>query len=198
MYEPFGNVTVSGAANGNYYQFTGRENDATGLYYYRARYYSPKFQRFISQDPIGFRGGETNLYGYAYGNPISVIDSFGYRARYYSATYQRFVAQDPIGFGSGSANLYAYSSNNPLRFRDPYGKQVDNPFDNPAEDPMNELLAEGIADLVKAYRESPPPIYLPPGPQCPVHPFDPFNLFPSDLPPPYHQWTPGDPIPLPQ
>ena len=39
-YEPFGNTTISGSS-GNPYQFTGRENDGTGLYYYRARYYSP-------------------------------------------------------------------------------------------------------------------------------------------------------------
>jgi len=37
-------------------EFTGRENDGTGLYFYRARYYNPTFQRFIAQDPIGFGG----------------------------------------------------------------------------------------------------------------------------------------------
>jgi RHS repeat-associated protein len=35
---------------------TGRENDGTGVYFYRARYYSATFQRFIAQDPIGFAG----------------------------------------------------------------------------------------------------------------------------------------------
>jgi RHS repeat-associated protein len=35
-------------------QYTGRENDGTGLYYYRGRYYSPTLQRFASQDPLGF------------------------------------------------------------------------------------------------------------------------------------------------
>lgn len=51
-YDPFGNVTVSGMASDNPFQYTGRENDNTGLYYYRARYYSPELQRFISEDPI--------------------------------------------------------------------------------------------------------------------------------------------------
>ncbi len=77
-YEPFGNTTVSGSS-ANPYQFTGRENDATGLYFYRARYYSPTFQRFVSQDPIGFAGGGPNLYGYVLNNPISFIDPFGYQ-----------------------------------------------------------------------------------------------------------------------
>ncbi|MGB8414050.1 MAG: RHS repeat-associated core domain-containing protein [Candidatus Binatus sp.] len=57
-YQPFGATTISGAANGSAYEFTGRENDGTGLYFYRARYYSPTLQRFIAQDPIGFRGGD--------------------------------------------------------------------------------------------------------------------------------------------
>src|SRR2546425_5548212 len=51
-YDAFGNFEL-GAANG--YGFTGREwESATGLYYYRARYYDPKSGRFISEDPIGF------------------------------------------------------------------------------------------------------------------------------------------------
>ncbi|MFZ5484598.1 MAG: RHS repeat-associated core domain-containing protein [Pseudomonadota bacterium] len=38
-YEPYGKTTVSGAASNNPLAYTGRENDGTGLYYYRARYY---------------------------------------------------------------------------------------------------------------------------------------------------------------
>ena len=75
-YDPFGNVTVNGADT-NPLQFTGRENDATGLYYYRARYYSPTLQRFISQDPIGFAGGDPDLYVYVGNQPISLRDPNG-------------------------------------------------------------------------------------------------------------------------
>ena len=75
-YQPFGATAGGGATNGNSYQFTGRENDGTGLYSYRARYYSPVFQRFISQDPIGFRGGP-NLYEYASNSPITLADPTG-------------------------------------------------------------------------------------------------------------------------
>src|SRR5208283_3528407 len=76
-YQPFGATTVGGAANGNSYQFTGRENDSTGLYYYRARYYSPNLQRFVSQDPIGFRGGDPNLYAYVLSDPVLFRDPSG-------------------------------------------------------------------------------------------------------------------------
>ena len=55
-YDPYGNTTADAAVS-NPFQYTGRENDGTGLYYYRARYYSPTLARFISSDPIGLGGG---------------------------------------------------------------------------------------------------------------------------------------------
>jgi RHS repeat-associated protein len=75
-YEPFGQTSVSGVTSSNSSQYTGRENDGTGLYYYRARYYSPSLQRFISEDPIGIAGG-INLYSYVDNNPITYRDLFG-------------------------------------------------------------------------------------------------------------------------
>ena len=44
-YEPFGSATTSGAASASTYKYTGREDDGTGLDYYRARYYHPRLQR---------------------------------------------------------------------------------------------------------------------------------------------------------
>ena len=76
-YDPFGNTTASGAANGNVHQYTGRENDGNGLYYYRARYYSPGMHRFVSEDPIGFVGGNTNLYAYVGDSPTNLRDPSG-------------------------------------------------------------------------------------------------------------------------
>jgi RHS repeat-associated protein len=58
-------------------RFTGREEDGTALNYYRARYYHPGLQRFISEDPIGFAGGDTNLYAYVANNPLLFVDPFG-------------------------------------------------------------------------------------------------------------------------
>jgi RHS repeat-associated protein len=72
-YEPYGATTVSGVTNTNTYQYTGREDDGTGLYYYRARYYDVTAGRFISEDLIP--GG--NLYAYAADNPINLKDPLG-------------------------------------------------------------------------------------------------------------------------
>jgi len=75
-YEPFGQTIATGASNTNQRQFTGRESDGTGLYFYRARYYNPVLERFISEDPIGIAGG-INLYGYVGNDPSNFTDPFG-------------------------------------------------------------------------------------------------------------------------
>jgi RHS repeat-associated protein len=78
-YEPFGQTTLGGASNSNPYQYTGRENDGTGLYYYRARYYHPQLQRFISEDPIGFTKlpQSFNKYSYVLNEPTDYVDPLG-------------------------------------------------------------------------------------------------------------------------
>jgi RHS repeat-associated protein len=76
-YEPFGVTTQTDAASASSYKYTGREEDGTGLYYYRARYYQPQFQRFIAEDPIGFLGGDVNLYGYVGNSPVLLRDPMG-------------------------------------------------------------------------------------------------------------------------
>jgi RHS repeat-associated protein len=75
-YEPFGNTTQSGTASSNAFQYTGRENDITGLYYYRARYFSPKFHRFLTEDPLGLAAG-VNVYAYTDNNPQKFTDPRG-------------------------------------------------------------------------------------------------------------------------
>jgi RHS repeat-associated protein len=74
---PFGETAVSGVPSPNPFQFTGRENDGTGLYYSRARYYDPSGARYISEDPIGFSGGDPNFYGYVWNSPLRWIDPLG-------------------------------------------------------------------------------------------------------------------------
>jgi RHS repeat-associated protein len=75
IYEPFGSTSASSTST-NPYQYQGRENDANGLYFLRARYYDTRTQRFISEDPSDFAGGG-NLYEFVAGNPLSYIDPFG-------------------------------------------------------------------------------------------------------------------------
>jgi RHS repeat-associated protein len=62
------------------YQYTGREADTAGLYFCRARYYSPMMGSFISEDPIGFDGGQLSFYGYAGSDPVGFADPDGLAA----------------------------------------------------------------------------------------------------------------------
>jgi RHS repeat-associated protein len=75
-YQAFGGTETQGAANGNSFQFTGREADAKGLHYYRARYYDPRLQRFITEDPLAFRDGP-NQHVYVLNDPIDNVDPLG-------------------------------------------------------------------------------------------------------------------------
>lgn len=85
-YAPYGETTQTGAANNNTQKFTGREDDGTGLMYYRARYYSPTYGRFTAEDPIGFAGGY-NLYVYVGGSPTTGTDPMGLFAPAVPALY---------------------------------------------------------------------------------------------------------------
>jgi RHS repeat-associated protein len=77
VYDSFGNRTSATGADFRF-GYTGRELDTeTGLYYYRARYYDPSLGRFISEDPIGFSAGDTNLYRYVNNSPTNFTDPTG-------------------------------------------------------------------------------------------------------------------------
>lgn len=79
-YDPYGGTHPANTTVQNPYRYTGREQDASGLYYYRARYYHPEMGRFISEDPIGLAGGDLNVYAYVRGNPVSFVDPWGLEA----------------------------------------------------------------------------------------------------------------------
>ncbi|MBC6419043.1 MAG: hypothetical protein GDA44_09775, partial [Prochloron sp. SP5CPC1] len=80
VYDSFGVVIEESNPGVDFrYGFTGRELDPiTGLVYYRARYYDG--ERFISEDPIGFGGGDGNLYRYVGNSPTNFTDPLGNNA----------------------------------------------------------------------------------------------------------------------
>lgn len=75
-YTPYGQTIPGSSPDSAPFRYTGREKDADNLYYYRARYYAPNLQRFLSTDPIGLEGGY-GLYGYADADPVSNADPYG-------------------------------------------------------------------------------------------------------------------------
>ena len=73
-YLPYG---ASASATGSF-AYTGQRIDpeTNGLYYYRARMYSPAWGRFLQPDPISYQGGQ-NLYAYVGNDPLNNIDPYG-------------------------------------------------------------------------------------------------------------------------
>jgi RHS repeat-associated protein len=75
-YSPYGEPLVSGETSENGSTYTGREDDGTGLMFYRARYYDFSSKRFVRQDPIGVYAG-LNFHTYVRGNPLMRRDPLG-------------------------------------------------------------------------------------------------------------------------
>jgi RHS repeat-associated protein len=93
-YDSFGNQHDMKNRIKQPYGYTGREHDReTGLRYYRARYYDGEVGRFISEDPIGFKSGDTNLYAYVGNDAINNIDPSGL------ASYKTVEAHAVVGAG---------------------------------------------------------------------------------------------------
>jgi RHS repeat-associated protein len=77
QYGPYGEPLPGAPASSNPFRYTGRYLDAeSGLYYYRARFYSPKLGRFLQTDPIGTKD-DLNLYTYVYNDPVDGMDPAG-------------------------------------------------------------------------------------------------------------------------
>ncbi|MGP6458709.1 RHS repeat domain-containing protein [Pseudomonas parakoreensis] len=77
-YYPFGETAWSRESEVSYrtLRYSGKERDATGLYYYGLRYYVPWLQRWMNPDPEGFIDGG-NLYRMVLNNPMTYLDSDG-------------------------------------------------------------------------------------------------------------------------
>jgi len=78
-YDSYGNVIFD--SNESFelpFGFAGGLKDKdTGLLSFGYRDYDPETGRWTARDPIGFEGGDSNLYGYVLGDPINLVDPEG-------------------------------------------------------------------------------------------------------------------------
>jgi len=113
-YDAYGNITLIQEAVIQPFTYTGREFDPeSGLYYYRARYYDANTGRFLSEDPIGFAGGDQNLYRYVLNNPVNFVDPDGLIVKtvgeatggFLLGTAESFTGSPSEGVPSGNSTI---------------------------------------------------------------------------------------------
>jgi RHS repeat-associated protein len=78
-YDPYGNVVYQSASSAQpCFLYNGMQYDAaTGMYYSVRRWYDPVNGNWLSQDPIGFAGGQTNTSEFVGNSPTNGIDPSG-------------------------------------------------------------------------------------------------------------------------
>ncbi len=79
-YQPFGQTTTIAASLTNPFTFVGQfgvMQDGSSLFHMGARTYSPVTAQFLSNDPLGLNGGDSNVRRYVANNPVSGIDPTG-------------------------------------------------------------------------------------------------------------------------
>ncbi|WP_055073653.1 RHS repeat domain-containing protein [Pseudanabaena sp. 'Roaring Creek'] len=107
VYDAFGGVTSQTDESVVFrYGYTARELDAeSGLQYNRARYLDSFTGKFISEDPISFKGEDTNLYRYVFNSPIGYNDPSGLAGVRAAVVGVRAAVAGAKAIGSGSGLL---------------------------------------------------------------------------------------------
>ena len=122
-YDSYGNVIEDSNPSFSIpFGFAGGLQDSdTGLIRFGYRDYDPETGRWTARDPIGFAGGDTNLYGYVLGDPINFIDSNGLAGMdwlwgaIYNATGGATVPQGVVDAAAGFGDALSFGLTDKIR-----------------------------------------------------------------------------------
>ena len=93
-YDPFGQMLSNSNPSFQLIGFAGGLYDKdTGLTQFGARWYDAEVGRWLSKDPILFAGGDTNLYGYTFNDPINRIDPTGHNSWIFGENFSDMIRQ---------------------------------------------------------------------------------------------------------
>ena len=136
-YDTFGNVLSDSASDFKVpFGFAGGLYDPdTGLTRFGYRDYDAETGKWTAKDPIGFDGGDTNLYGYVLGDPINLIDPEGLAG----GGPRKWYPQPPVVVGGQGGNL---NPNFPWQYNvNPLGSsRVPKNFISPVNTPQNPVI----------------------------------------------------------
>ncbi|MBV4487396.1 RHS repeat protein [Pseudomonas sp. SWRI153] len=139
---PFGETAWRAETEVSYrtIRYSGKERDATGLYYYGYRYYVPWLQRWLNPDPAGVEADGLNLFRMVRNNPLTFADEYGekpvsksavgsaieifesFKGKYSDTdrvlpyTMMSEITQGKLQFKTAKASLAVLEKTTPLRF----------------------------------------------------------------------------------
>ncbi len=129
-------------------RYSGKERDATGLYYYGMRYYAPWLQHWINPDPAEEEGG-LNLFCFVRNSPMRFIDAKG-AAPYDVLDEQEMNMLVPFGLKITARGLQEFNAEQASTF-----KSVARLADKLLKGVLNELPKvtpmQGVARMISAF-----------------------------------------------
>ncbi len=154
-YLPYGQSLASSGAVANPFQYQGdqmTQTDAPNLFGMGVREYSALDGRFMSTDPLQIAGGDTNLYMYAYNQPLQLADPSGLKSavRWAYDTWAKYngspLAQLPGGVidadpdGQGGFKTDTFPDEPPSDWES--AKSAGGPFTETIEDGLSIIVYE--------------------------------------------------------
>jgi len=105
-FDEYGKLMASTGTTENPFKFVGRFGvmyEGDDDYFMRARFYDSEIGKFVSEDPLGFGGGDWNLNSYVNGNPLIKFDPNGEEGHFLKS-----IAKDAWGVSKESVKFFFY------------------------------------------------------------------------------------------